>query len=238
MSKREKLLRAVEEYQGTSKPQNETKRITSTAGPSSSRRVSDGNNHAETKRPTSTTGPSPSRRVSDGNDHPNSPKSVQLAKRKREVSELDSQQDEPLPASQRRRTGYSDPGWGPGERQGTIMALWTAPQNEFGYPGLLESSTMWSMPPTGAPVGPSWATGFNIPAAPYPMSRIYPASYPMWPNGVPDGPSRESGYAETLPTRSPSPTSRSEYSFTNDSTPKVSLPVQKKWKHSMLKRGD
>ena len=238
LSKREKLLRAVEEYQGTSKPQNETKRLTSTAEPSSSRRVSDGNNPVETKRPTSTTGPSLSRRVSNGNNHPNSPKSVQLAKRKRDVSELDSQQDEPLPASQRRRTGYSDPGWGPGERQGKIMAPWTALQNGFGYPGLLGSSTMWSMPPIGAPVGPSWATGFNIPAAPYPMSGMYPASYPMWPNGVPDGPWRGSGYAETLPTRSPSPTSRSEYSFTNESMPKVSLPVQKKWKQSMLKRGD
>lgn len=239
MSKREKLLRAVEEYQGTSKPQDETKRLTSTAGPSSSRHVSDGNNHTETKRLPSTTGPSPSRRVSDGTNHPNSPKSVQLAKRKREVSELDRQQDEPLPASQRRRIGCGDPGWASGERQGTIMSTWTAPQNRFGYPVFPESSTMWSMPPTGAPMGPSWETGSSIPAGPYPMSGTYPTylpSYPMGPHRVSEGPWRDSGYAETLPARSLSPTSRSEYSFTNESKPRISLPVQKKWKHSMLRR--
>lgn len=240
-SKREKLLRAVEEYQGTSKSQNETKKLTSTVEPSSSRGVSDGGNHAETKRLTSTTGPSLSRGVSDGDNHPNSPKSVQLAKRKREVSELDRQQDEPLPASQRRRTAYSDPRWVPGERQGTTMVPWTAPQNHFGYPGFPESSTMLSMPPTGAPMGPSWGADSSRPAAPYPISGTYPTyppSYPMGPSEVPKGPWRNSGYTETLPARSPSPTSISEYSFTSESIPKVSLPVQNKWKHSMLKKSN
>ena len=222
MSKREKLLKAVEEYQGTSKPQNETNRLTSTAGPSSPRRVSDGNEHADTKRLTSTTGPSPSRIVSDGNSHPNSPKSVQLAKRKREVSELDRQQDEPLPASQRRRIGYSDRGWSQGERQGTTMAPWTAPQNLFGIQGFSASPNTWSLPPTGA----------------YPRSGPYSASYPMGPSAVPEGPWRERGYAETLPARSPSPTSKPEYSFTNKSMTKMSLPGQEKWKHSMLKKGN
>ena len=139
------LLRAVEEYQRRSKRQDETDRLTST------------------------TGPSPSGRVSDDTNHPNSPKSAQFAKRKREVSELDHRQDEPLPASQRRRIGYSDAGWGPDERQGTIMVPRTATQNQFGYPGLPESSTMWSTHPTRAPMGPSWGTGSGIPAVPYHM---------------------------------------------------------------------
>ncbi len=220
-SKRAKLLRALEEYQGMSKPQDETNSLTSTAGLSSSRHVSDGN-HAETKRLTNTTGPSPSRRVSDDTNHPISPKSVQFAKRKREVSELDHRQDEPLPASQRRRIGYSDSGWGPDERQGTIMVPRTATQNRFGHPGLPESSTMWSMPPNRAPMGPSWGMGSSIPAVPYHMSGTYPPSYPMGLSAVPEGPWRESGYAETLPARSPSPTSK----------------AQNKWKHSMLKKGN
>ena len=232
-----KLLRAVEEYQRRSKPQDETNRLTSTAGPSSSRDISDGN-HAETKRFTSTTRPSPSRRVSDDTNHPNSPKSAQFAKRKREVSELDHRQDEPLPASQRRRIGYSDSGWGSDERQGTIMVPRTATQNRFGYPGLPESSTMWTMPPTRAPMGPSWGTSSSIPAVPYHMSGTYPPSYSMRLSAVPEGPWRERGYAETLPARSPSPTSTSEYSFTNESMPRISLPAQNKWKHSMLKKGN
>ena len=241
ISKREKLLRAVQEYQGMSKPQNETKRLTSTVGPSSSHHVSDGNSHAETKRLISTTGPSPSRHVSDSNNHPNSPKSVQLAKRKREASELDRQQDEPLRASQRRRIEHNDPGWGPGERQGMIIVPWTAPLNQFEYPRYPEASTIRSMPPTGAAMGPSWGTGSRVPAAIYPISGAYPTylpSYQMEPHPVPEGPRRDSGYAETLLARSPSPTSRSEYSFPDESKPRISLPVQKKWKHSMLRRGN
>nr|AUW30874.1 hypothetical protein [Cladonia uncialis subsp. uncialis] len=213
-SKREKLLRAVEEYQGTSNPQNETKRLTST------------------------TGPSPSRRGSTINNHPASPTSVQVPKRKRDVSELDRQQDEPLPAPQRRRIGYSDPRWSPGERQGTIMAPWTAPQNRFGYPGFPVSSTMWSMPPTGAPMGFAWRTSSDIPTAAYPISGPYPASYPMGPSGVGEGPWRNSGYAETLPARSPSTASTTDSGCTNESMPKKALPAEKKWKHSMLKKAN
>ena len=214
MSKRKKLLRAVEEYQRTSTPQNDTKRLTSTTGPSSSRR-----------------GP-------DIDNRPKSPNSVQLPKRKREVSELDRQEDEPPPASQRRRTGYSDSGWGQGERQRTIMAQWTAPQNLSGYQGFPVSSTMWSMPPTGVPMGSSWGTRSSIPTAPYPSSGPYSASYPIGTNGVVEGPWRNSGDVETLPSRrSSTASSIIDDTCTNESMPKTSLPVEKKWKHSMLKKG-
>ena len=214
MSKRKKLLRAVEEYQGTSNPQIDYERLASTIGPGSSRCGSDIDNQ------------------------PKSPKSVQLPKRKREVSEPDRQQDEPLPASQRRRIEYSDSGRGQREGQGTIMAQGAAPQNLLGRQDSLVSSTTRSIPPIGAPMGSSGGTIYSIPTAPRSMLVQCPPSYPMGPNGVAEGPLRNSGNIEPLDAGSSSTASKIDSSCKNTDMPKTSLAVEKKWKHSMLKKGN
>lgn len=218
MSKREKLLRAFDEYQGTLNPQNETRELTSATGLSSSHGGLD-----------------------IGND-PRSPKSAQLQKRKREVSEPDRQQDEPLPASQRRRMEYSNPEWNLYGRQRTSVAQMATPQNVFGDQHPAESSTMRSILPAGMAMGSSRESISSIPTAPRSMSVQCSTMYPMEPSRVPEGTRRNSESIGTfasgrvLDTRRPSIASAADSPCVNESMPKQFLPVEKKWKHSMLKK--
>ena len=218
MSKREKLVKAIEEYQGTSNPQNETEELTSPTGPSSLRR-----------------GP-------EINSCPQSPKSGQLPKRKREVSEPGHQQDEPLPASQRRRIEYSNPEWNQCGRQGTNVAQRATPQNVAGDQGPAKSSTMISIPPAGAPKGSSRGTIFSIATAPRSMSVQFPTSHPIGPSEVAEGTRRNSESTGTsapgrvLDTRRPSIVSATGRPRVNESMPTQPWPLEKRWKHSMLKK--
>ena len=218
MSKREKLLRALEEYQGTSNHQNETRELTSPTGPTSPCRSPELNNHAQ------------------------SPNSGHLPKRKREVSEPDHQQDEPLPASQRRRVEYSNPEWNQCGRQGTNVAQRTTPQNVAGDHGPAKSSTMFPVPPAGAPMGSSRETISSIATAPRSMSVQFSTSHPIGPSGIAEGTRRNSESIGTsapgrvLDTRRPSIVSATGRPCANESMPKQPWPLEKKWKHSMLKK--
>ena len=218
MSKREKLLRAFEEYQGTSNSQNETRELTSPTGPSSLRRGPEINNHRR------------------------SPNSGYLLKRKREVSEPDHQQNEPLPASQRRRVAYSNPEWNQYGRQATNVAQRATPQNVVGDQGPAKSSTMSSIPPAGAPMGSSRDTISSTATAPRSMSVQIPTSDPIGPSEVAGGirrnseSTRMSAPGGVLDTRRPSIASATGRPCANESMPKQPWPLEKRWKHSMLKK--
>lgn len=218
MSKREKLLRAFEEYQGTSSPQTETGRLISPTGPGS---------------------PRLSPKI---NNRPQSPSAGHLPKRKREISEPDRQQDEPLPASQRRRTDYSNPEWNQCGRQRMSVAQKPTPQNVSRDQHPAESSTMRSIPPAGAPMGSSRGPTSIIPTGPRSTSVQCSTSHPMGPSGVAEGTRRNSESIGTfaqecvLDTRRPSIASATGSSCANESMPKPPWPLEEKWKHSMLKK--
>ena len=168
MSKREKLLRAFKEYQGTSNPQNETGKLIGPTGPGSPRHGPEINNHRQ------------------------SPNSGHLPKRKREVSEPDCHQADPLPASQRRRVEYGNPEWNQCGRQTMSVAQKPTPQNVSRDQHPAEPSTMRSVPPAGTPIDPSQGPTAITPTGPRSTSVQCSTSRLMGPSGVAEGARRSS----------------------------------------------
>ena len=218
ISKCEKLLGAFKEYRGTSNPHNETRRLTGPTGPGSLRR-----------------GP-------EINSRPKLPNSGHLPKRKREDSEPGRQQDEPLPAPQRRRVEYSNPERNQCGRQSTSVAQRATPQNVSRDQHLAESTSMCSNPPAGAPRARSRESVSNISTPPRSMSVQHSTSDPIGPSGVLEGTRRNSVNFGTFAPRRvldsyrPSRASANASSHANESIPKPRWPLEKEWKHSMLKK--
>ena len=215
ISMREKLLRAFKEYQGTSNSQNETGKLISPTGP---------------------------RLGPEINNHLQSPNSGHLPKRKREVSEPDRQQAEPLPASQRRRVEYSNFDRSQCGSRKTSVEQKPKPQNVSRDQHPAESSTMRSIPPARAPTGSSRGPTSIIPTGPRSTSVQCPTSHPMGLSGVTEDTRRNSESIGTfapgrvLDTRRPSIASATGSLCANESMPKPPWPLEEKWKHSMLRK--
>ena len=218
MFKREKLLRVFKEYEGTFDPQNETGKLIGPTRPGSLRLGTEINNHSQP------------------------PNSGHLPKRKREVSEPDRQQAEPLPASQRRRLEYGNSEWNQCGRQTMYVAQKPTPQNVSRDQHPAEPSTMGSVPPAGTPMDSSRGPASVTPSGPRFTSVQCSTIHSMGPSGVAEGTRGNSESIGTfapgrvLCTRRPSTAFATDSSYAVESMSKPLWPLEEKWKHSMLKK--
>ena len=209
MSLREKFLQAVSDYERISISRNEAEKLTVMIGPTPS---------------DSGTGKTKSPRVADP---------LLGTKRKREASEPNGPPYEAFPASQRRRVEQDssrihlsegrwdvDKGGSNGRAQRDLLAGWRSPV----------SSAMSSISLLGLPTAPSSKILPSIPASPHPASDKHPSSGTINSNRALNGISRVEGESEKLSPGAPHGSRQAER------TPDISLPVEKKWKYSMLRK--